>query len=93
MLLLAALRDVGPRRGDRIEHGGIVPVSLIGDLARLGTRVVTQPGFLADRGDDFLRDLPVGEHQDLYRCASLLRAGVGVALSSDAPYGPRTRGR
>jgi predicted amidohydrolase YtcJ len=50
--------------------------------------VVTQPGFLADRGDDFLDGLPEAEHGDLYRCGSLLRAGVPVALSSDAPYGP-----
>jgi predicted amidohydrolase YtcJ len=88
VLLLAALRDVGTRAGDRVEHGGIVPDTVIDDLVRLGVRVVTQPGFLADRGDDFLRDLPAAEHADLYRCGSLLRAGVRVALSSDAPYGP-----
>jgi len=88
VLLLAALRDVGTREGDRVEHGGIVPENVIGDLARRGVRMVTQPGFLADRGDDFLRDVPPGERQDLYRCGSLLRAGVRVALSSDAPYGP-----
>ena len=88
VLLLAALRDTGTRPGDRIEHAGIVPADLIADLAQLGVRVVTQPGFLPDRGDDFLRDLPVAEHADLYRCGSLLRAGVPVALSSDAPFGP-----
>jgi len=88
VLLVAALRDVGTRPGDRIEHAGIVTAGLIGDLALLGVRVVTQPGFLPDRGDDFLRDLPEVEHADLYRCGSLLRAGVPVALSSDAPFGP-----
>jgi predicted amidohydrolase YtcJ len=88
VLLLAALREAGTVPGDRIEHAGIVPGDLISDVAELGVRVVTQPGFLADRGDDFLRDLPAGDHADLYRCASLLGAGVPVALSSDAPYGP-----
>jgi predicted amidohydrolase YtcJ len=88
VLLLAVFGDVGTREGDRLEHGGIVPEIVIDDLSRLGVRVVTQPGFIADRGDDFLRDLPAGEHPDLYRCGSLLRAGVPVALSSDAPYGP-----
>jgi predicted amidohydrolase YtcJ len=34
------------------------------------------------------RDVPPGDRPDLYRCATLLRAGVPVALSSDAPYGP-----
>jgi len=43
---------------------------------------------LADRGDDYLRDVPTQQHGDLYRCRSLLDAGVPLALSSDAPYGP-----
>lgn len=88
VLLVAALRETGAVRGDRIEHAGIVAEEMIGDLSRLGVRVVTQPGFLADRGDDFLRSLPAAEHADLYRCGSLARAGIPVALSSDAPYGP-----
>jgi predicted amidohydrolase YtcJ len=88
VLLVAVLRDVGTERGDRVEHGGIVPGEMVRELAVLGVRVVTQPGFLADRGDDFLDGLPAAEHGDLYRCGSLLRAGVPVALSSDAPYGP-----
>lgn len=88
VLLLAALDDAGPRPGDRIEHGALIPADLIGRLRDLGLTVVTQPGFLAQRGDDYLRDLPPAEHADLYRARSLLDAGVGCALSSDAPYGP-----
>ena len=86
VLLLVALRTAGGRAGDRVEHAAVVPAELIGDLR--GLRVVTQPGFLADRGDDYLRDVPAADHDDLYRCASLLHAGVPVSLSSDAPYGP-----
>lgn len=88
VLLLTALGEVGPRPGDRIEHAALVPPELVPDLARLGIRVVTQPGFLADRGDDFLRDVPPADRPDLYRCATLLQAGIPVALSSDAPFGP-----
>jgi predicted amidohydrolase YtcJ len=88
VLLLTALGAAGPRPGDRIEHAALVPPELIPELARLGLRVVTQPGFLADRGDDFLRDVPPADRPDLYRCATLLSAGVPVALSSDAPFGP-----
>ncbi len=88
ILLLAALGDAGPHPGDRIEHAALVPPELVPDLARLGVRVVTQPGFLADRGDDFLRDVPPADRPDLYRCATLLSGGVPVALSSDAPFGP-----
>ncbi|MDL4816333.1 amidohydrolase family protein [Actinomadura opuntiae] len=88
LLLLAALDAAGVRDGDRIEHAALVPAETIGELARLGLRVVTQPGFLADRGDDYLRDVPADDHGDLYRCRSLADAGVPVGLSSDAPYGP-----
>ena len=88
VLLLAALGDAGPLPGDRIEHAALVPPELVPEMSRLGVRVVTQPGFLAHRGDDFLRDVPAGERGDLYRCATLLQAGIPVALSSDAPYGP-----
>jgi predicted amidohydrolase YtcJ len=88
MLVAAALAEAGPRPGDRIEHAALVPAELIPELARLGVRVVTQPGFLAHRGDDFLRDVPPADRPDLYRCATLLRAGIPVALSSDAPFGP-----
>jgi predicted amidohydrolase YtcJ len=88
VLLVAALAETGPQLGDRIEHAALVPPELVPDLARLGVRIVTQPGFLADRGDDFLRDVPPADRPDLYRCATLLSAGVPVALSSDAPFGP-----
>jgi predicted amidohydrolase YtcJ len=88
VLLLAALDAAGHRAGDRIEHAAVVPPELLPDLRRRGLRVVTQPGFITDRGDDYLRDAPAADHADLYRCRSLQAAGVPVALSSDAPYGP-----
>ena len=89
LLLLAAFSEAETARGaDRVEHAALVPAEVIGEMARWGLRVVTQPGFIADRGDDYRRDVPAEDHQDLYRCASLLVAGVPVGLSSDAPYGP-----
>ena len=88
VLLLAAFGETGTLPGDRIEHAALVPAELIPCLARLAVRVVTQPGFLVHRGDDFLRDLPAADRLDLYRCATLRQAGVPIALSSDAPYGP-----
>jgi predicted amidohydrolase YtcJ len=87
-LLLAAFDTTGTVPGDRIEHGALIPEQTIPVLHTLGLRVVTQPGFLADRGDDYLRDVPASDHDDLYRSASLQAAGIPVALSSDAPHGP-----
>ncbi|EME67338.1 hypothetical protein G352_00597 [Rhodococcus ruber BKS 20-38] len=88
LLLLAVFDEVGTRFGDRIEHGALIPAESIPELRRHRLCIVTQPGFLTHRGDDYLdrvdpRDLP-----DLYRCRSLLDAGAPLAMSSDAPYGP-----
>lgn len=88
VLLLAALEEAGPVPGDRVEHAALVPAELLGELVRNGLRIVTQPGFLAERGDDYLCDVPRTDHPDLYRCRSLCDAGIPLALSSDAPYGP-----
>lgn len=87
-LLLAVLDDVGCVPGDRIEHASIVPAEVVEDLRRLGLTVVTQPGFVADRGEDYRVRVDERDHADLYRCRTLLEGGVPVALSSDAPYGP-----
>jgi predicted amidohydrolase YtcJ len=88
LLLLAALSDAGVRPGDRIEHAALIPADLIPTLRRQGLTVVSQPGFISQRGDDYRRDVPASEHADLYRARSLLDGGVGYAVSSDAPYGP-----
>ena len=88
VVTLAALRDVGPWPGDRIEHAAVVPAGLVPDVVAAGVQVVTQPGLVATRGDDYLRRHDRSEQADLWRCGSLLRVGVPVAAGSDAPYGP-----
>jgi predicted amidohydrolase YtcJ len=85
-LAMAAFAAAGSRPGDRIEHGGVIAPGAIPVLAKLRLTVVTQPGFIFERGDRYLAEVEPGEHGDLYRCASLLGAGVPVAGSSDAPY-------
>jgi predicted amidohydrolase YtcJ len=86
VLTVAALEEAGVLAGDRIEHAALVPSELISRLA--GVAVVTQPGFLADRGSAYGQTLALDELGDLYRYGSLLRAGIRVAPSSDAPFGP-----
>lgn len=84
LLTLAVLDEVGRVPGDRVEHASVVPEpSLLRGLA-----VVTQPGFLTARGDDYLREVDPDDVPHLYRVASLLAAGVPTAVSSDAPFGP-----
>ena len=87
-LMLAAWQIAGAAPGDRIEHGSLIPADMLEGIAALGLVVVTNPGFLNARGDRYLRSLPTGERDDLYRLRSLLDAGITVAAGSDAPYGP-----
>ena len=83
---LAAFRMAGARPGDRIEHGGVIHPPAALEIAELGLAVVTQPGFVAERGDRYLAEVDAHDIAALYPCASLMRAGIKVAGSSDAPY-------
>ena len=87
VVTIAALRAAGSHPRDRIEHGAVVPDDNLADLAELGVTVVTQPNFVAERGDQYLADVAADEHAMLWRVATLLNAGVRVALSTDMPFG------
>jgi predicted amidohydrolase YtcJ len=90
VVTIAALRAAGSHPLDRIEHAAMVPQENLADLAdvaKLGLTVVTQPNFVAERGDQYLADVPAAEHGQLWRVASLLNATVPVALSTDMPFG------
>ncbi|MDT5218576.1 MAG: hypothetical protein QOF15_681 [Mycobacterium sp.] len=87
VVTIAALRAAGSHPLDRIEHAAVVPEDNLGDLADLGVTVVTQPNFVAERGDQYLAEVPAHEQDQLWRVASLLNAQVPVALSTDMPFG------
>ncbi len=73
--------------GDRIEHCAVAGPDLIDAIGERGLRVVTQPSLVARRGVDYALRSEEADRPDLWPYASLLRAGVPVGLSSDAPYG------
>ncbi len=87
LVALAALREAGASRADRLEHASVVPAESIPEIAALGVTVVSQPSLVYTRGDRYRADVDVAEHADLYRAATLMAAGVPYAASSDAPYG------
>ncbi|MFL0285855.1 amidohydrolase family protein [Mycobacterium sp. SMC-21] len=87
VVAIAALRQAGSRAGDRIEHGAVIPDDCLADLRGLGVLVVTQPNFVAERGAQYLTDVPADEHGQLWRVASLCGARIPVALSTDMPFG------
>ncbi len=87
LVALQVLEAAGHHKDDRIEHGAVVDEDCIAMLRDSGCPVVTQPGFVRHRGERFRAEL--GEASErIYPFRSLLRAGIPVVASSDAPYGP-----
>lgn len=87
VLAAEALREAGVQRGDRIEHASIAPDEIAALLAGLGVAVVTQPGFVYERGDIYLREVEPADRPFLYRGRGFLAAGVALGGGTDAPYG------
>ncbi len=74
----------------RIEHASECTPDIARSIAAAGLSVVTQPGFIHERGGRYISAWRNGgpELRDLYAVKSLLGAGLRVAGSSDAPFGP-----
>lgn len=86
VVTIEALRLAGAAAGDRIEHAAVVAPELVPALRGLGVTVVTNPAFVLERGDEYLREVEARDRPHLYPCASLLGAGVRVAAGTDAPF-------
>ena len=83
----AAFEAAGCREGDRIEHAAVTDAPALDLLAALPLTVVTQPNFVAERGDAYRRDVPEQDHPHLYRCRGFDAAGIPLGGSTDAPFG------
>jgi len=83
----AAIEHAAPRIGDRIEHASVTPPEILEQLARLPITVVTQPGFIRERGDAYRVDVDADELPWLYRCRGFLEARVALGGGTDAPFG------
>ena len=73
---------------DRIEHCALALPEQLDRIARLGITVVTQPSFVTRRAQKYREQLSPTEQSWLWPLASLLRRGIRVTLSSDAPTVP-----
>ncbi len=84
---LAAFELAGAQRGDRLEHASVAPPEAIALTRRLGLSIVTQPNFVAERGDAYREKVDAIDQDHLYRVRSWLEAGVPLAAGTDAPFG------
>ena len=83
---LALLDEAATSPGDRIEHASVAAPGLVARIAEAGLAVCVQPHFVHERGDRYLLDVEPRHRCDLYRLASLARAGIALAGGSDAPF-------
>lgn len=84
---LAALEEAGSISGDRLEHASITPDYSLQRIKDLGLTIVSQPFFIEQKGDSYIRNVEPEAHDLLYRCQSFLERGIPFAGSSDAPFG------
>ena len=84
---LSTLMEAGAVPGDRIEHASVSDGAAMTLLRDAGATVVTQPNFVAERGDRYLAEVPPSDHPHLYRCRGFLDAGVPLGGGTDAPFG------
>jgi len=87
VLAVAAFRLAGCREGDRIEHASVAPPEVVEGMASLPLTVVTQPNFVAERGDAYLADVDAADLPWLYRCRGFADAQVPLGGGTDAPFG------
>ncbi|ARK31841.1 amidohydrolase [Halalkalibacter krulwichiae] len=69
----------------RIEHASLPTKKAIERAAKAGIAIVTQPIFLYAEIESYLNNLGEERTKNSYPIQSLLKAGVPVAFSSDAP--------
>ncbi len=72
----------------RIEHCGLPTDAQIDRMAQLGVVPVVQPGHHEAYGDGVIRSVGLERGQRYNPIGSFTRAGLHVALSSDAPVSP-----
>lgn len=87
MLALGVLMEARTIPGDRIEHAGVTPPEALPIMKKLPITVVTQPNFIAERGDAYLSDVDAVDQPWLYRCRAFLDAEIPLGGGTDAPFG------
>jgi hypothetical protein len=75
----------GRDRRHRLQHASLLDAGMIGDIAKLGLVISTQPQFIHSEKGWLHRRLGEKRSKWVYPFRSLLDAGIKVAGASDAP--------
>lgn len=69
----------------RLEHFSLCPEAFLPDVIRHQFHIVTNPSFIYEHGDRYLRNVENSEQKWLYLVKDLLDSQLIVAAGSDAP--------
>lgn len=69
----------------RVEHCGICRPDILDRIARMGVLPISQPVFIIEYGDGFIRHLGLERVQLTYPFRSFLDRGIRLVFSSDCP--------
>ncbi|MGM9948969.1 MAG: amidohydrolase family protein [Lysinibacillus sp.] len=69
----------------RLEHFSLCPEAFLPDVIRHRFHIVTNPSFIYEHGDRYLRNVEKDEQKWLYLVQDLLDSQLIVAAGSDAP--------
>jgi predicted amidohydrolase YtcJ len=72
----------------RVEHCALCPQEFVERLKINRMLVVTQPAFIYYGGERYLKTIPEGVMEWLYKVGSFKKNGLGPAASSDSPVVP-----
>jgi len=78
-------QNPAPDHRHRIEHCSICPPQLVHRIAELGIVVVTNPAFLYNSGDRYLKTVAPEQLPYLYPISGLRNSGIHTASGSDGP--------
>ena len=84
---VAALTEGGSIEGDRLEHATELTADVMDNVEKLRLKLVPNPNFLYDRGDQYVRDNEISVLDSLYPIRSILGRGIQCTIGTDAPFG------
>lgn len=84
---LACIRAAGIFDGDRLEHATELSDDLIEQVLDRGLKVVPNPNFIYERGDDYIRDNDADVVSVIFRLREMYRRAVNMVGGTDAPFG------
>ena len=84
---VAALTEVGSVHGDRLEHATELTPDVMEAVEKLRLKLVPNPNFIYDRGDQYIIDNEPSVLASLYPIRSILERGIRCTIGTDAPFG------